>query len=298
MLMALLIAGIAFLLAGLGGIALGIPVKEFSFGNTEILAGVIVGCTGAIMLSLWITIRELKTLARRVGSAVVPPIPRPPFSLPSALTDPSPYEGGLEDNGLLPGLDEIEPEPEAPAPSMPSRPWHEETATRGRRGETPLPEEELPATPSAIKPRRNLMFTSTARREREREERLDEAEIADPKPAVTASPLPFRPTPDAPQQPANFEDTWPPPERARILDATSRRAGRAPAAIAERAMLPVPGEAPVEEPPQVTILKSGVVDGMAYSLYSDGSIEAQMPEGMMRFSSIDELRAHLDQRGG
>ena len=47
---------------------------------------------------------------------------------------------------------------------------------------------------------------------------------------------------------------------------------------------------------EVTVLKSGVVDGMAYSLYSDGSIEAQMPEGMMRFASIDELRAHLDQR--
>jgi len=51
-----------------------------------------------------------------------------------------------------------------------------------------------------------------------------------------------------------------------------------------------------EEPQAVTVLKSGVVDGMAYSLYSDGSIEAQMPEGMMRFGSIDELRAHLDQR--
>ena len=48
--------------------------------------------------------------------------------------------------------------------------------------------------------------------------------------------------------------------------------------------------------PPVTVLKSGIVDGMAYSLYSDGSIEAQMPEGMMRFASIDELRAHLDQR--
>jgi hypothetical protein len=46
----------------------------------------------------------------------------------------------------------------------------------------------------------------------------------------------------------------------------------------------------------VTLVKSGVVDGMAYSLYSDGSIEAQMPEGMMRFDSIAELRAHLDQR--
>ena len=52
----------------------------------------------------------------------------------------------------------------------------------------------------------------------------------------------------------------------------------------------------IEDQPAVTVLKSGVVDGMAYSLYSDGSIEAQMPEGMMRFASIDELRAHLDQR--
>jgi hypothetical protein len=59
----------------------------------------------------------------------------------------------------------------------------------------------------------------------------------------------------------------------------------------------IPPPAPREPAPsQVTVLKSGVVDGMAYSLYSDGSIEAQMPEGMMRFASIDELRAHLDQR--
>ena len=51
-----------------------------------------------------------------------------------------------------------------------------------------------------------------------------------------------------------------------------------------------------EDQPEVMVLKSGIVDGMAYSLYSDGSIEAQMPEGMMRFASIDELRVHLDQR--
>ena len=54
--------------------------------------------------------------------------------------------------------------------------------------------------------------------------------------------------------------------------------------------------APAAEADAVTVLKSGVVDGMAYSLYSDGSIEAQMPEGMMRFASIDELRSHLDHR--
>ncbi|MGB6394815.1 MAG: DUF308 domain-containing protein, partial [Bradyrhizobium sp.] len=68
-----------------------------------------------------------------------------------------------------------------------------------------------------------------------------------------------------------------------------RRGGRAPSTFPE-ANAAAPDRAPV------TVLKSGVVDGMAYSLYSDGSIEAQMPEGMMRFASIDELRAHLEQR--
>ena len=302
--MALLIAGIVFLLAGLGGVALGIPVKEFSFGNTEILAGVIVACTGAIMISLWVTVSEVRKLARRVGSAVVPPMPRPPFSLPSALTDPSPYEGGIADNGVLPELDEpdAEPEPERPAPLAPSSlPWQQETASRGRRGETPLPEEELPEVASSIKPRRNLLFTST-RLERERSEgRAADSQIANAPSAAAPPPLPFKPVEAA--QPANFENAWPQQERTRNPDAASRRGlGRASAAAADRAMPPMPEEPPKEPhdqgSQQVTILKSGVVDGMAYSLYSDGSIEAQMPEGMMRFASIDELRAHLDQRGG
>jgi hypothetical protein len=50
-----------------------------------------------------------------------------------------------------------------------------------------------------------------------------------------------------------------------------------------------------EERRAVSILKSGVVDGMAYTLYSDGSIEAELPEGTIRFSSIEDLRRHLDE---
>jgi hypothetical protein len=49
---------------------------------------------------------------------------------------------------------------------------------------------------------------------------------------------------------------------------------------------------PVEEPP-VAILKSGVVDGMGYTLYVDGSIEAELPQGTLRFASINDLRGHL-----
>jgi hypothetical protein len=50
-----------------------------------------------------------------------------------------------------------------------------------------------------------------------------------------------------------------------------------------------------DEPVPISVLRSGVVDGMAYTLYSDGSIEAQLPQGTLRFGSINELRQHLDQ---
>jgi hypothetical protein len=48
------------------------------------------------------------------------------------------------------------------------------------------------------------------------------------------------------------------------------------------------------EPQAPAILKSGVVDGMAYTLYADGSIEAKLPSGTVRFGSIAELRAHIE----
>ena len=63
----LLIAGIGFLLAGVLTIGFGIPVKEFSFGNTLILTGTVAACTGIIMLGLWMVVRELKNIARRLG---------------------------------------------------------------------------------------------------------------------------------------------------------------------------------------------------------------------------------------
>jgi len=56
---------------------------------------------------------------------------------------------------------------------------------------------------------------------------------------------------------------------------------------------PVPPQWP-QETQSVAILKSGVVDGMAYTLYADGSIEAQLPQGTVRFGSITELRSHIE----
>jgi hypothetical protein len=54
-------------------------------------------------------------------------------------------------------------------------------------------------------------------------------------------------------------------------------------------------EATVRRPaPPAAILKSGVVDGMHYTIYSDGSIEAELPHGTVRFASTAELRAYIE----
>jgi hypothetical protein len=64
---------------------------------------------------------------------------------------------------------------------------------------------------------------------------------------------------------------------------------------------PAPASPPPPNPPSSrspSILKSGVIDEMAYTLFTDGSIDAQLPEGTTRFASIDELREHLEKRDG
>ena len=147
---------------------------------------------------------------------------------------------------------------------------------------------------------RSLLFSSSSRKERERAQTRTAEPAAPefpPAPAV-APPPPIAEPNEVPA--ATFDDAWPKSERARGADAPPlpRRPTRTPSTFTEAAAIPDRPSPPprAEEQPPVTVLKSGVVDGMAYSLYSDGSIEAQMPEGMMRFASIDELRSHLDQR--
>jgi hypothetical protein len=270
----LLIAGIAVLAAGLLAVALGIPVKEFSFGNTLILAGAVAACTGLIMLGLAVVVRELQNIARRLG-------PANPAEAARVKSEPQ-----------LP-VAANQPAPETAASAAP---WQEEVAARDRERGDGAPEATPPEPAAATKARRNLLFSSSSRRERERAAQTPDPATADSVPPPGAPPV----APPAPKEPAaaTFEDAWPQSDRARS-DALRRT--RTPSTFAEpSATGPAPERtAPAvrsEEPAPVTVLKSGVVDGMAYSLYSDGSIEAQMPEGMMRFASIDELRSHLDQR--
>jgi hypothetical protein len=111
-----------------------------------------------------------------------------------------------------------------------------------------------------------------------------------------------------PERAKNFETFWPKKQRPG-REAPAPAAQQPPALPVEPVLTPEPVQfqfrepapeprpaAPAPEAPTtVSILKSGVVDGMAYTLYSDGSIEAQLPQGTLRFGSIAELRNHIEQ---
>ena len=309
MIIVLQVAGALAALIGVVTIGIGIPVKEFSFGNTLIVAGTAGLCTGLILLGLSVVAMELRAVARRLaaGAAARPTAePRARPTLPAFLA-PGPAASAPGEAGPAFSPPPIVPQAEPPGAPAPSAPRHEDIFGHGRPPDAPAGAAESAQTPSgpAQKPRRNLLFQSTVRKDRERPPRpVDPASVDFRAQPPAAPPV----TETGETSPVNFEDAWPRPDRPRTAErpvdraaeVPPRRAGRlssasAPtepnAAAAERA----PGRTE-EPPPGVTVLKSGVVDGMAYSLYSDGSIEAQMPEGMMRFASIDDLRAHLDQR--
>jgi hypothetical protein len=98
------------------------------------------------------------------------------------------------------------------------------------------------------------------------------------------------------QNPENFDAVW--PKRSGRQGEAGGRGAETQGAKAERPEPPAPARpepaAPAAETRSAAILKSGVVDGMAYTLYADGSIEAQLPQGTVRFGSILELREHIE----
>lgn len=327
---ALLIGGTVVLCIGLLTVVFGIPIKEFSLGNTMILAGAFVACTGLILIGLYFLGREFRNLVRRLETGLPAPVvlPResaadasvirsarslPEPALAPRSTPPRParedtlftrdqppdmahdrddFARDTRDHDSRPPL-ETSPEP---------APWQDHPVTRARKPLPPAESFDPPAEPAA-RPRRNIMFSS-----HRRDKGPDLGPNLGPNLGLDLPPREPPPLDDgahglspdsehheaAPKTADPFESAWPQAEKARPgRDAPSPEEDSDAAEPARERFQP-PRRADASS---VTVVKSGVVDSMAYSLYSDGSIEAQMPEGMVRFASIDELRAHLDQRG-
>jgi hypothetical protein len=107
--------------------------------------------------------------------------------------------------------------------------------------------------------------------------------------------------------------TWPPATDSRPpVEPRANERSRAAAVeprLNERPRPPARSQAPdSNRPPDAgraraggdasnTVVRSGIIHGMAYTLYADGSIEAELPIGTVRFASIEELQDHVSHTG-
>ena len=337
---------------GVAMIGFGIPVNEFSFGNTLIQSGVTAVVGGMIVAALGVVVVHLQRLADGLTAkspirssrpldmfdnaggrpARVPFPPKPKSEMPAR--EAFAHEAGGDAAGQVqadgnasafaPSLrnpeesplqveDEVSLSPQHPAPRAPAD--LDEAAEREttlERHESELNEHRQepaldagwrPAARPTARPGHTAYFDALwpaeSRDAKPARDTSGRAADADFKPFAPKrfEPKPFEPKPFEPKpfEPQAFETQAFEPE---VSEPKAFESDFDLSRHAEPTHEPEP-EAPAAEvaPPRptVAILKSGVVDGMGYTLYVDGSIEAELPQGTLRFASINELRAHLER---
>jgi hypothetical protein len=280
------------LVAGLVMVGFGIPINEFSFGNTLISAGTTAAVGGLIIIALGVAVGQL----RRIAEALAGDLPAR-YEQPMDLVEATGASAtGMPDRIPFPPR----PKPETPFPKMGSLPVAPTNTGSGDGYDRfaaptlPNPEEAPMAVEDEIslsppQPSGGSAPTADARGPAGRGQ--EPATSWKPSPAST----PPVGSPPRPLQPAKFDAMW--PAEAKSPRSSVSDDAKPPSVPARETFPPVPKrpEPEVQKPRAVAILKSGVVDGMGYTLYVDGSIEAELPQGTLRFASINELRSHLEK---
>lgn len=253
----LMVLGLLTTAVGAVLIGTGIPINEFNLGNTLILSGTVTVVSGLVIFAVSRVVSQLSRLADLLTAR--------PLGTALAVPPPAPHDAQPGEPGRVPP-----PRPSAARPrAEPAPPRAPEP--RLSPDDFGLPEAGEPVRPPIPGPRVPPPMA-------------EEKEMARaPEPAARTG--------------------WRPP---RPLERRTKPAPAKPAAEAgfagwDEGKSAAPMREPIQEATRdmreeaVTVLKSGVVDGMAYTLYSDGSIEAELPQGVVRFGSIEELRNHLEK---
>ncbi len=326
--------GLVMAAVGFVTIGFGIPINAFSLGNTLILAGTTSVVGGLVLIGLAAAVRQLVRIAealsgrpmarpaRPVDAAepMVPPVARA-NPTPARAMPPKPVEATIP----LP----VRPaEPAMPMPPKPSEAMPQPAEARLAEPRFPVAATAAPAPLDWLRPKSKISGTMTSgNTEPPVVELADEAPLSPrSSPRTPFSPPMAEPafepkawSPSRTDEPSDANSLSRPDRVARLSPSSDRKetglfdaawpdrsspAGE-PAQRESRAEPDTSREEPAENkhgemqfapsaerPP--AILKAGVIDGMPYTLYADGSIEAELPTGTVKFASVDALRAHLE----
>jgi hypothetical protein len=274
--------------AGIVLIGLNLPIDPVYLGNTLLIIGTFATMGGLVLIGLASAIRQLRRIAQALEARPLPrsltaePIedlgPRVASPLRTPAVVPEPRLEPADEPPVAPPV--VAPSPEAPVPMVaaPTAPVEPSAPIEPAIEPAPEPSAEPPPIPAAIPEAPAPSVVALAPEE--------------PEPVPEPEPLPpqdLGPPPPPPPEKI-FEAIWAgepvPVARREVVVASS-------SATHVDVIEPAP---PAPEPTHPDIFKSGVIDGMAYTLYTDGSIEAELAHGTVKFASIDELRAYLAAR--
>jgi hypothetical protein len=275
--MYLVLLGFGALLSGAGIVlsGAGLSLREGTFDASLFTPGVVAAVGGLLLIGLGLALRALQRIERALAARAMPRVVQMPTAGAPETADES-GEAGIfafpPQQRPAPAAVTADPSYEEPAQTVAQK--APDTARIGNRSYAPLTKPTAPAPSEAnneidadrfgrrgngaatrIPPRQPISARSTAATER--------------------------------SKPQGLDAMWPKVSRPVRGMETARQAAEAISAA--------PPATTDDEPMPISVLRSGVVDGMAYTLYSDGSIEAQLPQGTLRFGSITELRQHLEQ---
>jgi hypothetical protein len=293
------VAGALVTLAGLVLVAMGMISHDGAIDSGTLTAGTIAAVGGLLLIGIGVTVRELRRIERVIAS-------RPPYAAHLDEDHAADFvEAHSQPRVSLPGKLGLTTTPSATFAAAAQA--LEDTTSDHLRTRIPSRDRsddgpaftEGDAAPVSRLPLRSEDF----RERRDTAAKGYTGNGATPPRGITD----FEARPRLAGSPATpkakvFNAFWsggqrrdPPTAAAQAAAAVARAlpAGApAPASQAFPDVFAVPGD----QPAAVTILKSGVIEGMAYTLYSDGSIEAQLPQGTLRFGSIAALRDHIESK--
>jgi hypothetical protein len=292
----LLLLALITVAAGMFGLGFGVPNRETTFGAAALMAGSVATTGGFILVGLAAAVSELRRVLRQLqprweaerrqgtGRRMEPRLGR----------TASP---GADAGDVIPTR--FDAREAADTPYIPPGSAGRAAApnVRGPAGFPPDFQSSPPPPPMPehppVEPRRMPAAPPTPAVERAPAERLNairpseyrQPEMEAPEPRAEAAPAIRVPADEMRSPPLS------PAEAAASVasreDRTDNGPGHRPAS---------PAESAANRP--VRVLKSGTINQVAYTLFSDGSIETQVPDGILRFASIDEFRKHIEKITG
>jgi hypothetical protein len=303
------LGGIALAVLGLLIAFAGMPDRAagLGLGSDLIQAGASIFAGGLIVAALGQVLKSLRDVADRVeeaGMGVTAPRPSlhdefgedAPKPLPRAAGRSAPVSPLEEPAEVRPAREPRAQQPAPRTPPAPPAPRTPQAQPQARAARTPEPSQPLVRPQPRTAPQTEANFETpqqdddlnddfTTGRDGPRPEprwMRAQAETANRQQAAGTVPLKSsRANPVAPVAPPRREAAPLP-----TPDAYEPELRRRPA--------PQPEEAEHGEP---TVVRSGIIAGMAYTLYSDRSIEAELPSGLVRFNSLSELQEHVRRAG-